>query len=244
MLILLDPQTPIVASRLCDDHSPDRSNNLQEFEDNHRSENTGPDAGESDESESATTVDEYWESRVSIEHAGNNAHLALAGGQKRSHEGLNVLSDQASGEPSSKMRRTSTWSQSSDSSSAVRNVRIFHGESDNTTRGRAVLDTGASANFISKDMASKLQVQQQGYRGQLVSAANGSPVRTNSTMTLDWYFIGFENLYKDQFLVAEDLQSDIIIGMKTLQKRELLYWNEKLCVLTFERLSKGLYSTD
>lgn len=57
MLILLDPQTPIVASRLCDDHSPDRSNNLQEFEDNHRSENTGPDAGESDESESATTVD-------------------------------------------------------------------------------------------------------------------------------------------------------------------------------------------
>ncbi|KAK7727404.1 hypothetical protein SLS57_002876 [Botryosphaeria dothidea] len=136
------------------------------------------------------------------------------------------------------MRRTSTWSQSSDSSSAVRNVRIFHGESDNTTRGRAVLDTGASANFISKDMASKLQVQQQGYRGQLVSAANGSPVRTNSTMTLDWYFIGFENLYKDQFLVAEDLQSDIIIGMKTLQKRELLYWNEKLCVLTFERLSK------
>lgn len=171
--------------------------------------------------------------------SGTGAGYEPATGGKRHHCEIDPQSRYGPGEPTFKTRRTSAVSQCSDSASAVRDVWIYQIDSDDKVRGRAVLDTGACANFISKRMASKIHVRRHGYSGGPISTANRYLVQVEDKMTIEWSIVKKANVYQDDFLIAEDLGPDIIIGLPTLAENGFFNWNSNLCVLGFKPQSAG-----
>ncbi len=79
-----------------------------------------------------------------------------------------------------------------------------------------LFDSGASFSFIKEDLASRLgNIDRLPTPLEFETATEGEKVTVKERVVLDFYIEGIR--LSDEFLIAEDLSEEIIIGAKTMQ---------------------------
>lgn len=84
----------------------------------------------------------------------------------------------------------------------------------------ALYDTGASFSFIKRDLASNLDtILSLPKPLEFETAKEGDKIVVKERVALDFYIEGIR--LSDEFLIADDLSEDVIIGAATMQKWRL-----------------------
>ena len=84
----------------------------------------------------------------------------------------------------------------------------------------ALFDSGASVSFLSKSLAQKLEVITPLPHPKIFETAEeGRTLSVAEAVRLDFYIEGIE--LSDEFLLAENLSEEVIIGSATMQKWRL-----------------------
>lgn len=106
----------------------------------------------------------------------------------------------------------------------------------------ALLDTGASRNFISEAKAAQLGAKCLRYQGPEIQFGNGKCFAPSSILSSCWQLKDKPKTYMDHFVVIPDLPADVVIGRDTIFERKFLLPNEELAILGLKRMSESPYS--
>lgn len=135
---------------------------------------------------------------------------------------------------------------------SIRDALGVHHEVD------CLLDTGASANCISKSLAESLEPNLSGLIRRASStlefeAANGATIETDLTFKGTWNFTNRHQEYTHHFYLIDGLPTDVVISCPTILQYGFLMQNpdllslglpstndaSKLVILGFKKISKG-----
>jgi predicted aspartyl protease len=84
----------------------------------------------------------------------------------------------------------------------------------------ALFDSGASFSFITPELANKLgMIDALPKTKEFETAEDGRKIKVKEAVRLDFHIDGVE--LSDEFLIAENLSEDVIIGAATMQRWRL-----------------------
>lgn len=101
----------------------------------------------------------------------------------------------------------------------------------------ALYDSGASLSFITKKLAEKLgNIDKLPKPMEFETAKEGDKIEVKERVALDFYIEGIR--LSDEFMIAESLSEDVIIGAKTMQAWRLKLDFEEDRVLVDQRVTR------
>lgn len=101
----------------------------------------------------------------------------------------------------------------------------------------ALYDGGASLSFITKKLAEKLgNIDKLPKPMEFETAKEGDKIEVKERVVLDFYIEGIR--LSDEFMIAEFLSEDVIIGAKTMQAWRLKLDFEEDRVLVDQRVTR------
>ncbi len=101
----------------------------------------------------------------------------------------------------------------------------------------ALFDSGASFSFINRELAKKLGlIDTLANPKEFETAEEGRKIVVKERMVLDFYIEGID--LSDEFLLAENLSEEVIIGAATMQKWRLKLDFEQDRVIVDQRVTR------
>ncbi|KAL9046681.1 MAG: hypothetical protein Q9214_000541 [Letrouitia sp. 1 TL-2023] len=97
-------------------------------------------------------------------------------------------------------------------------------------RRRAMLDTGASVNVINHEILEHLGMSMKRWEGGQLTTLGG-PLLPIGEVTLDWHVFSFPRTYRTLFVVDQDPDFDVLLGLDTIERNRFLLRNRDVYVL-------------